>query len=130
MLVQHPLQRIPRILQEMPAIGDLACLRRALCRPFSIGPGPITTNNDDLGMVTEPGGERRRLAIGQDIDRAMPLQVDDQGAVALAFAEGKIVDADDRRWWWRWEVRTPLEAKQGGGTRGHAEVVDDGGPGF
>ncbi len=43
MLVQHPLQRIPRILQEMPAIGDLACLRRALGRPFSIGSGPITT---------------------------------------------------------------------------------------
>ncbi len=81
-------------------------------------------------MGTEPRGERLRLAVRQDIDGAMLLQVDNQGAVTLPFAEGKIVDPDDLRRWWGRQGGAALQSPERGGTGRHPQLADPQCPSF
>ena len=46
-------------------------------------------------MILEPFFHGLRVAIGQEIDDIAPLQIDDDGAVAMSFAPRPIVDADE-----------------------------------
>jgi hypothetical protein len=48
-------------------------------------------------MSLEPGPDGRRIAVRQEIDDVVGLEVDDDGAVALPFAPGPVVDADEFR---------------------------------
>jgi len=45
-------------------------------------------------LSAERSGKR---SIGQEIDRAAPFQVDEDGAVAVSAPEGEIIDAEDAR---------------------------------
>ena len=62
-----------------------------------IGAGAVATNDRDAGMRAQPGGEGLRRAVGQQIDRAVALEVDDDAAVASPPASAPVVDADDAR---------------------------------
>src|SRR5580765_3601466 len=55
------------------------------------------THPEGRVMVFEPGGETLGRTLGQEIDRAAPFQVDEDGAVAVSAPEGEIIDAEDAR---------------------------------
>ena len=48
-------------------------------------------------MSLEPRPDGRGVAVRQEIDDVVGLEVDDDGAVALSFAPGPVVDADEFR---------------------------------
>jgi len=57
--------------------------------------GAIARDDGEFWARTQPRGHRVGRAIGEQVDRPAALQVHDDGAVDAAFAQGKVVDADD-----------------------------------
>jgi len=97
MPLAHAVERRREIAQEVEAIGDLDRLGRALLGPIRIGPGPVAADELDSRMHAEPRRHGGRLAIRQEVDHPMALEVDQHCPVALAPAPGPVVDAEHAR---------------------------------
>ena len=83
----------------------------------------ITRDDLDAGMLFQPGGQGRTVAAVQEIEHATPLQVDHDGAVPLALADGPVIDADEPRWR-HWFIGSSLHATQEGvGARRQVELL-------
>jgi hypothetical protein len=70
----------------VPAIGHLQCLRSPLPSAIGISVGSISGNDLHTWMRPQPAGQGLGLAVGQQINRATPLQVDQDRAIALSLA--------------------------------------------
>jgi hypothetical protein len=64
-------------------------------------------------MVLEPRGQGLGRAVGQQLDPAPALEITEDRAVALAFAPGPVIDAEDTRRQRRIEVGLANAAQQG-----------------
>lgn len=93
-------ERIRHILDAVKSIGNVQRVRSALTCTVGICTCTIAANNFDAGMIPQPLGQRLSGAIGQEVNRALQFAINQDGAVGMAFAECKIVDADDP--WSRW----------------------------
>lgn len=106
----------------MPAVGNLHGRWRAgRGRPRVLGRA-ITRDDRDMRLTAQPRRDARGGAVGQEVDWASALQVDDNGAVGTPFPEGPVVDTDDA-----WRVRcgqrqAPYQAQHGIGACRHREV--------
>jgi hypothetical protein len=79
-------------------------------------------------MRLEPLHQRLSIPSWQDFHDLVLLKVNQDGAVAVAFAEGPVIDAEhpgSRLLRYR---DTANEAQQGGWTGGHAQALNDPGP--
>jgi hypothetical protein len=81
-------------------------------------------------MILQPSRDRVTLAVGQQVDRPVAFQIDDDRAVALAAPPGPVIDADDarRRCWFN--RHSPDQAQQGVAADRHGEPVRQAGAGF
>jgi hypothetical protein len=95
--VEHPGQGVAEVAQKVPAVRDLDGLGRAAANAVGVSTGAVTRDDVDAGMVAQPSPNRLRLAVGQNIDGTVALQIDDDRAVALSLAPSPVVDADDAR---------------------------------
>src|SRR3989441_6907170 len=89
----------------MPAVSDLDRLGGALCHPRGVRIGAVSRDHRHLRMRPEPGGDGLRQTIVEEIDRAAPLEIDDDRAIATSLAVGPVVNADHA---WRWSRRGPV----------------------
>jgi hypothetical protein len=80
----------------MPAIGHLHGFRRTVACAGGVRAGPVPA--DDLGarMITQPGGERLGLPVGQQVNRAAGVHVDQHGPVNVPAAQREIIHPQDR----------------------------------
>src|SRR5438034_9754576 len=78
----------------MGAVRDLAAARSAACGCVRVGASTVATDDLHAPMRTQPADDGGRFPIGEDLHRAMRLQVDQQGAVAVAFFPGEIVESE------------------------------------
>ncbi len=85
-------QRLAQILEDMPSVRHLDGLRSTLLRPFSVRTCAIAADKLDSGMLLEPGAQSLSSALRQELNRAVPIKIDQNGAIGLALAEGEIVD--------------------------------------
>ena len=101
MVFEDTAQGIAAVAQEMKAIGNLDCLRCSLAGAVGVGAGTIPDKNLDAGVTPQPDRQGRGLAVGQQVDDAVTFQIAQDRAVALAFAPGPVVDAEntDFRHW-------------------------------
>ena len=53
----------------------------------------ITGDQFDLSVAFQPLGQGRRISVWQQIDDLVPLQADEDSAVAVPFAPSPVVDA-------------------------------------
>jgi len=81
----------------VPAVGDLDRLRGSLARPVGIGPAAVATDDLATGMRPQPRREGLRRAVGEQINGAVPFEIDDDAAVASPPASAPVVDANDAR---------------------------------
>src|SRR5512135_1041386 len=95
MSLEQAFDGLAHVLQEMPTIGDLLGLGRRLGGGLRVGRRTVAADQLDAGVGLEPGPDGRSVTIGQEIDDVARLEVDDDGAVALPFAPGPVVDADE-----------------------------------
>jgi hypothetical protein len=77
-----------------------------------IGFGAVTGDNLDGGMGVKPRSHGFRRAIFQHVNGTAPLEIDNDGAVAMAFAPCPIIHPNDFRFWPPWQrhaTHTPQE---------------------
>ena len=91
------LGHLPCVAEQVPAIGDLDRGRRTGSDRAPIFSRAVPRDKADFRPDPQPGGQRFGIAIGQQVDRRPVLEIDDDRAVARAFPQRPIVDADDRR---------------------------------
>jgi len=98
---QQPFERIAQIAEQMPAVGNLHRLRRALPRRLRIGPATIPANDLYLRMRLQPGSHRGGGAVRQQVDHPVRFQVHQDRAVGVPLAARPVInpqDADGARW--------------------------------
>jgi hypothetical protein len=78
----------------MKPIGDLDGAGRSLARTLGVGAASIPCNDLDSRMRAEPASQGVRRAIVQEINHAMPFEIDQDGSVLLAALLRPIVDAE------------------------------------
>ena len=79
----------------MEAIGDLRGLRRTLGGASGIVLGTGAGNNVDPGMGAQPRRDGLGSPLWQEIHRPTAFEIDQDGALDPALAEGKIIDPQD-----------------------------------
>ena len=119
---QAPLQRLDQILEDVPTIGHLDRLRRTLAGRFCIRCGAVTADHLETGILAEPGRQGLGLAILEEIDDPSPLQVDQDGAVAMPLPEGPVVDSEHTRSRPSGNVSAAQHTEQGSPTDRRAEA--------
>jgi hypothetical protein len=93
MVVEHLLQGLRQIAQEMKPVGDLRGRRRPGACTLRIRTRPVARNDFNARVLAEPLRQGLRRALGQQGDRLMAFEINQHGAISLAFAEGKIIYA-------------------------------------
>jgi hypothetical protein len=103
---------IPQVPQEVEPVGDLhslrcaeACsvgvLRRRAPSACSVGvlTAAVSADHVDAGMGEKPRGQAAPAPIREKVDDLMPLEVNQDAAVAAPAAEGDVVHAPARAAW-------------------------------
>ena len=92
-LVEHRAQGVAAVAQQMEPVCHLDGVRGAPGGSLGIGAGAVADHGGHAGMVRQPRRQRVGAAVGQQVDHAPALQVDQDGAVALALAPRPVVHA-------------------------------------
>lgn len=87
------------ICEEVKAVSDLGGLGSALPNACGVGFGAVPRHDLDAGMGVKPRGHRLSRSICQHIKGAPPVEIDDDGAVALALAPRPIIHPNNFRGW-------------------------------
>jgi hypothetical protein len=83
---------ITEIAQQVPTVSDLNRVRRPLADTVGVGAGAVARDDLDTGVLAEPGGQRFRLPIRQQVHNLIALQIDQNGSVAMATTPSPIID--------------------------------------
>jgi hypothetical protein len=112
---------LAEVAQQVPAIGDVHGLRRTAPGAVGVDVGPVAGDHLHAGVVAQPGGERAGVAVGQEIDDGVALEVDQDGAVAAALAPRPLVHPERARHRRLGACRGPGEPQERVGAGGHGE---------
>src|SRR5689334_10049991 len=96
----HPgLQGLAQITKKMPPICHLRGVWCTLAHRIGIGAGPVTGDELDPTMAPQPARERAGLAVGQQVDGPVALQIDQYGSVVMAAPPCPVIDSQHARRW-------------------------------
>nr|WP_240974226.1 hypothetical protein [Nonomuraea sp. FMUSA5-5] len=91
------LDGLAEIVEQVPAIGALHRLRRAVAGTGRVRGRAVPADELDPGMLLQPVGEGDAEPIGQHLHAAMRDGIDDDRGIAPASLDREVVDADRRR---------------------------------
>src|SRR3546814_21046112 len=89
-------QRLTQATEQMPAIGHLHGPWSSAPCSLGIKVGAITRDNPDPRVALQPVGHAVRIAIRQQIQTAIPLQIADDRYIPLPAPPRPILDAENR----------------------------------
>jgi hypothetical protein len=92
-----PADRLGEVVPKMPAVGDLDRVGQDAADSLGVGARSVPADDLDAGMGAQPGLQRVGAAVGQDIDSAAGLRVDQDRGVALPAAQREVVHAEHPR---------------------------------
>ncbi len=118
---EQSFERLPEVLQQMPAIRHLHRLRCAARHPLNDRGAAVATDEANRRMRREPLGNRRRGAVGQDIERSVLVVIDDETSIDTALAQCEVVDTNTLRGADSWQRRGTDEPQEDVGSRRHAK---------
>jgi hypothetical protein len=81
------------------SVGDLDGIGSSLPNACGRGFGAVTSHDLDIGMGLEPRGHSLSRSILEYVDGTPLFKIDNDGAIAIAFAPRPIVQSDDCRFW-------------------------------
>ena len=64
MVAGHGADGIAEVTQQVPAVGDLDGIRRALTHTVRVGAGPVARDDFDPGVLTKLPGQGFGLPVG------------------------------------------------------------------
>src|SRR5688572_1873762 len=108
MPLNEPLKSLIRVLEKMPAIGNLLRLRRAFACSISVGACAIASDDLNFRMALQPLFQWRGLSPLQQIDRPALLQIHKNRAVILSFLERPIIHSESSHFYFIWRSRRRL----------------------
>ncbi len=82
----------PDVQQQVEPFGHLNRLWGSVQCPLGVSTSAIAGDDLDPGMVLQPRRDALRCPIGEEIDRAMLLEIDEDGPLGLAARAGPVVD--------------------------------------
>ncbi|MDX6391411.1 MAG: hypothetical protein QOJ73_2474 [Streptosporangiaceae bacterium] len=85
-----------QVVPQVPPIGHLDRLGCPTADAFGVGTGTVPADHPGSRVLTQPRGEGGGLAIGEQIDGATRVDVDEYGAVDVPAAQGKVIDPEHR----------------------------------
>jgi hypothetical protein len=122
---QHPFEYLPRVATQVKAIRDLYGVRHSLADAVGIGTGAVAADNLDLRLLAQPTSEGGSGAIGQEIDGAACLHVDEHGPIGLTPTTGKIVYTQHPHGRRDWRGGSTHQAEQCRATDGECEALGE-----
>jgi hypothetical protein len=109
MLIGNGFDGIAKVAQQVPPVGDLHGVRSPLADTVRVGTRAITRDDFDTRMSAQPGRERRRLTIRQQVDNLVLLQIDQDCAVTMATPPRPVVHPE-----YAWRARRGFAGHGGG----------------
>src|SRR5260370_23395147 len=97
MRLERVVQRLTHVAQQVPPIGDLDGSWCGLPSGFRIDPSTVSTDDLRTRVLSKPGGYGLGLAIRQQVDDLLRLQIAQNGSIAVTFSPGPVVDAKHAR---------------------------------
>src|SRR4051794_11388425 len=94
----------PRVLHQIPAVGDLIGMWQGLCGGLRISATAVSGHDLDLGLLDQPGLGSRRFSVGQQGDRLSPFKVADDRAISMIATPRPVINADNAWRRWRWAI--------------------------
>jgi hypothetical protein len=91
--VEHVLEDLRQVLQQVKPISDLGGLWRPLAGPVGIGSGPIARDDHHPRVASKPLRKGLGLAFGKQGHWLPALQVNQHRAIGVTFAEREITHA-------------------------------------
>ena len=88
-------QRFVQVVKQMPSIRYLHRLQRPDICAFDIVITPVAAHDLHFRVASQPGGKGFGRSLGEQVNGAMLLQVDENRAITLAATKRPIVDAYD-----------------------------------
>src|SRR3954471_12093715 len=119
---QPALDHLPQVQQQMPPIRDLDRPRRPERDTAGVLARAVAGDGADPAVAPKPVGQRWGAPVRQQVDNAMPLQVDENRPVGRALAQGPVVDTQDARGWPPRQGQAAHQAQHRVTARWHAEV--------
>ena len=96
------LDGVAEIAEQMPSIGHLDGVRRALPDSVGVRAGTITGDDLDTGTIMQPPTDGRCLPVRQQIDDLVRFQVHQYRAIAATPPPGPVVDPENPGSCWGW----------------------------
>jgi hypothetical protein len=122
MLLQDLEQGFAQILYQVPAVGNLDCLRRAAGCTLNRDLAAIAADDFDLWVRAKPVGHLVSGAVIEQRNRSMGIEINDDGAVTMRLSLGPVVDTTMERWWWSGYGSPARKGKQQIDASRHREV--------
>jgi hypothetical protein len=85
---------VAQVLPQMPPVADLHRVGQGPADRLGVGGRAVPAHDLDPLLASQPCFQDGGLAVGQDIDAFPGLGVDDDRGVAVAAAQGEVVDTD------------------------------------
>jgi len=113
--MEHALDHLPRVLEQVPTVGDLHRSRRAHSGALGVDLRAVARDDLDPGVLAQPLGEALGRTIVQQRDGSPTLQIDEDGAVGMPLAARPLIDAQHARRRLGRGRHAPHEAEHRGG---------------
>jgi hypothetical protein len=118
--IEHLVEGFGEVLPQVKAIGDLDRVGGALLGSVRIGSGLISSDHADAGMRRPPQDHGLGLTIGQEGERSMPLEINQDGPIGPTFPHGPVFDTAHLGCRHVREGQTTQQAQEGVSTDGEA----------
>jgi hypothetical protein len=122
MPIHHTLQGFTEIVEEMPSIRDLESIGCPLPGRLGIRASTITRDDLDAFMMLQPIRDGGGLAVGQQVDDGVTLEVDQDGAVVLATLPSSVIDPHHPQRRMRRSLSATNQPQQRIGTERHGQA--------
>ena len=94
--IEHLIEHLRKVLQQVKAVGHLNRRRRPLACTIFIGFGAVSRGDLHARVGAEPLGERVGVSILEAGDRSPLLQVHQDRAIRVTFPERPVIDPKPR----------------------------------
>jgi hypothetical protein len=108
------LKGITKVAQQMPPVRDLDRVWRSLPDAVGVDAGAVTRDDLHARVPLQPRRKALSSTVGQQVEDPVPLQVDEDGSVAVTAPPGPIINPEHARGrvWHRRGIATARHAQQ------------------
>jgi len=113
-IARDRLDGVTEVAQQMPPVRDLDRVGRSLPDAIGVDAGAVARDDLHPRVLLQPRRQAFSSAVGQQVEDPVPLQVDEDGPIAVTAPPRPIIDPEHarRRAWHRRGIATARHAQQ------------------